>query len=68
MPQVVPVKDEARRLIDALPDDATWEDISRLFFERLMIEEGLRILTLGARGPAMRFAIGWENHWREIEK
>ena len=30
------LKEEARRLIEALPDDATWEDLTRLVFERQM--------------------------------
>ena len=45
--QQVHVKDEARVLIDGLPDDATWEDVSRLVFERLMIEEGIADLDAG---------------------
>lgn len=47
MQQVVDVKDEARRLIDALPDSATWEDVSRTVFERLLIEEGIADLDNG---------------------
>ena len=34
-------KEEARKLIDDLPDDATWEDFTRMMFERQMIEEGI---------------------------
>jgi|HubBroStandDraft_6_1064221.scaffolds.fasta_scaffold782043_2 hypothetical protein len=41
MQDILTVKNEARKLIDDLPDDATWEDISRIVFERLMIEEGI---------------------------
>lgn len=41
------VKEEARKLIEALPDDATWEDFSRLVFERQMIEEGIADLDAG---------------------
>jgi predicted transcriptional regulator len=47
MREIVPVKDEARRLIDSLPDDATWEDITRMVFERQMIEEGIADLDAG---------------------
>ena len=45
--QQVHIKDEARILIDGLPDDATWEDVIRLVFERLMIEEGIADLDAG---------------------
>ncbi|HLG17570.1 MAG TPA: hypothetical protein VJH03_24210 [Blastocatellia bacterium] len=41
------VKEEARKLIDALPDDATWEDFTRLVFERQMIEDGIADLEAG---------------------
>ena len=41
------LKEEARKLIEALPDDATWEDFSRLVFERQMIEEGIADLEAG---------------------
>ena len=40
-------KEEARKLIEALPDDATWEDFTRLVFERQMIEEGIADLEAG---------------------
>lgn len=40
-------KDEARKLIDAMPDDATWEDFTRLVFERHMIEDGIADLEAG---------------------
>ena len=41
------LKEEARKLIDALPEDATWEDFTRLVFERQMIEEGIADLEGG---------------------
>lgn len=41
------LKEEARKLIEALPDDATWEDFTRLVFERQMIEEGIADLDAG---------------------
>ena len=41
------IKEEARKLIETLPDDATWEDFSRLVFERQMIEEGIADLDAG---------------------
>jgi hypothetical protein len=41
------LKEEARKLIEALPDDATWEDFTRLVLERQMIEEGIADLEAG---------------------
>ena len=36
------IKDEARRLIDQLPADATWEDLQYEIYVRQAIESGLR--------------------------
>jgi predicted transcriptional regulator len=36
------VKEEIRRILDTLPDDATWEDVQRSFFVRERIERGRR--------------------------
>ena len=47
MHETTPVKEEARRLIDSLPDDVTWADFTRLVFERQMVEEGLADLDEG---------------------
>jgi predicted transcriptional regulator len=35
------VKEEARRLIEALPDDATWDDLMHAIYVRQAIEAGL---------------------------
>ena len=35
------IKSEARRLIDALPDDATWDDVMHCVYVRQCIESGL---------------------------
>jgi predicted transcriptional regulator len=35
------IKDEARRLVDALPDDSTWEDLMYQIYVRETIEAGL---------------------------
>lgn len=35
------VKTEARRLVDALPDDATWDDVMYRLYVRQSIERGL---------------------------
>jgi hypothetical protein len=35
------VKDEARRLIESLPEDVTWDDIMHAIYVRQSIEAGL---------------------------
>ena len=35
------LKDEARRLIERLPDDATWDDLMHEIYVRQAIEAGL---------------------------
>jgi hypothetical protein len=35
------VKEEARRLIDRLPDEATWDDVEYEIYVRRAIESGL---------------------------
>jgi len=35
------VKDEARRLVERLPDDATWDDLMDEIYARKAIEDGL---------------------------
>jgi predicted transcriptional regulator len=39
--EAVNVKDEARRLIERLPDDATWDDLMHEIYVRQAIEAGL---------------------------
>ncbi len=41
------IKEEALKLIESLPDDTTWEDLTRLMLERQMIEEGISDLEAG---------------------
>ena len=36
------VKEEARRLVDNLPDDATWDDLMYEIYVRQAIEAGLQ--------------------------
>ena len=36
------VKDEARRLVEELPDDASWDDLMYKIYVRQSIEAGLR--------------------------
>ena len=35
------LKDEAVKIIDALPDDATWDDLMYAIYVRQAIEEGM---------------------------
>ncbi len=37
----VKVKDEARKLIEKLPEDSTWDDLMREIYVRQAIESGL---------------------------
>ena len=41
------VKQEAQKLIDRLPEDATWEALMRAIYERMQIEGGLRAAEAG---------------------
>ncbi len=36
-----PIKDEARRLVEQLPEDASWEDLIYRIYVRQAIEAGL---------------------------
>ena len=47
MRETTPIKEDARRLIDELPDDATWTDFARLVLERQRVEEGIADLDAG---------------------
>jgi hypothetical protein len=39
---MTPIKDEAHRIVDQLPDDASWEDLIYRIYVRQSIEAGLR--------------------------
>jgi len=45
------VKEEARRLVDQLADDATWEDLQYGIYVRQAIEAGLRDSQEGRTVP-----------------
>jgi len=47
MQETTHIKEEALRLILSLPDDATWEDLTRLMLEQQLIEEGIADLESG---------------------
>ena len=40
--ETLKVKDEARRLVEELPDDASWDDLMYKIYVRQSIEAGLR--------------------------
>lgn len=46
------VKDEARRLIESLPEDASWEDIQYEIYVRQAIEAGLNDVREGRLVPS----------------
>jgi hypothetical protein len=40
--QAVNIKDEARRLVENLPNSSTWDDLMYEIYVRQVIEEGLK--------------------------
>lgn len=56
------VKDEARQLIERLPDDATWEDLQYQIYFRQAVEAGLKDSREGRVVPLeearRRFGLG----------
>jgi hypothetical protein len=42
-----PVKEEAKKMIDNLPDEATWDDLIYEFYVRKKIEMGLKDIEEG---------------------
>ena len=47
MPESTQIKEEAQRIVDSLPENATWGDFARLVLERQRVEEGLADLDAG---------------------
>jgi predicted transcriptional regulator len=47
MQETTHIKEEALRLIESMPDDATWEDLTRLMLEQQLIEEGIADIEAG---------------------
>ena len=41
------IKDAARKMIEALPDDATWEDLMYVIYVREAVEAGLADAAAG---------------------
>jgi hypothetical protein len=56
------IKEEARRLIDRLPEDSTWEDLQYQIYVRQAIEAGLKDSEEGKTIPIeearRRFGVG----------
>jgi len=47
MQETTYVKQQALKLIDSMPDDATWEDLTRVMLEQQLIEEGIADIEAG---------------------
>ena len=45
------LKDEARKLIDRLPDDADWDDLMEEIYVRVTVENGIRDSEAGRTIP-----------------
>lgn len=58
----ISVKEEARRLVESLPDDVTWEDIQYQIYFRQAVEAGLKDSQEGRIVPLndarRRFGLG----------
>jgi len=48
---MVSIKEEARHLIETLPEDATWEDLMERIYVRKAIEAGLADVEAGRTVP-----------------
>jgi predicted transcriptional regulator len=51
MAQSTTIKEEARRLVDKLPEDATWEDLMYEIYVQQAIEAGLKDSQKGRTVP-----------------
>lgn len=51
--EAVNIKEEARRLIEKLPDDATWDDVMHEIYVRQAVEAGLNGEVLSQRREAV---------------
>lgn len=48
---MVNIKDEARRLLDRLPENATWDDLMHEIYVRKAIEAGIEDSRAGRTTP-----------------
>jgi hypothetical protein len=44
-------RDDARRLVDQLPEEFQWDDLMRLIYERISIERGIEDVRSGRVTP-----------------
>jgi hypothetical protein len=51
--EAVNIKEEARRLIEKLPDNATWDDVMHEIYVRQAVEAGLNGEVLNQRREAV---------------
>jgi hypothetical protein len=49
MSEVMQVKEEARKLVEELPENITWSDFAQLVMERQRVEEGISDLESGVK-------------------
>ncbi|HEV3024726.1 MAG TPA: hypothetical protein VGX76_19755 [Pirellulales bacterium] len=53
MSSVSPVKSEAQRIVEQLPEDASWEDLMYRIYARQAIEAGLKDAEAGDTVPVV---------------
>ena len=41
------IKEQARKLLESLPEESSWDDLMRAIYERLMVEEGIADFEAG---------------------
>ena len=58
------IKEEARKLIEKMPDDSTWDDLMHKIYVRQAIESGLADSQAGRTTSVetLRAEFGLENH------
>lgn len=64
------IKAEARRLVDRLPEDATWDDLMYQIYVRQAVEAGVKDSdeghTLSVEEVRKRFSV--KVHWRMLKE
>ncbi len=60
------VKEEAQRLIEKLPDDATWDDLMRRIYVRQAIEAGLEVKNPALPGCLLPTSTDNFRRWSRI--
>lgn len=57
---VANVREEAKRLIESLPDDVSWKDLMQLMLDRAAIEAGIQDCNKGRVISLEEFRKGFE--------